>query len=95
MVARILTEPLRLRAALHTAAYMRWVEVRKGASPSAHDTQRFIQGLLDVDRISYEPDEPQMIEILALALDLDRVHAFIRDTGFFETLDRGTRGHKK
>jgi hypothetical protein len=75
-------------AALHAAAYMRWVETRKFASPSAHDTQRFIQGLLDVGGFAYEPDEPQMIEILGLAANLDMVHAFIKENEIFEKLDQ-------
>jgi len=69
---------------------MRWVETRKGASPSVHDTQRYIQGLLDVEGFTYDANEPQIIELSALALDLDKVHAFIKESGFFEMLDQAT-----
>ena len=88
MGKRVLTEPLRALTALHAAAYMRWVETRKGASPSSHDTQRFVQGLLDNEGFAYGPDEPQIIEILALASNLDLVHDFIKQNGIFEKLDQ-------
>jgi len=78
--------------ALQAAAYMRWVETRKGAPPTADDAQRFIQGLLDADDVSYELDDPQMIELLTLAVDLDEVDAFINKTGYFEKLDQAIKG---
>lgn len=74
--------------AMHAAAYMRWVETRKGVSPLARDTQRFIQGLLDIKGVAYSPDDLQEIEILALAADLDAVHAFIKDTDAYKKLDQ-------
>jgi hypothetical protein len=93
-MAKTLSDPMRMFVGLQAAAYMRWVETRKGASPSSHDTQRFIQGLLDNDRFSYESNDLQMIELLALATDLDLVHAFIRDNDFFVKLDRAAQPRK-
>jgi hypothetical protein len=92
MTGKPLTEPFRMLVALQAAAYIRWVETRKGAPPTADDTQRFIQGLLDADDFSYELEDPQMIELLALAVKLDEVDAFISKTGYFEKLDRAVKG---
>jgi hypothetical protein len=83
-----LTEPLRIVAALHAAAYMRWIETRKGQSATARDVRRFIEGLLDTERLFYDADEPQRIEILALSLNLDMVHAFISENKIFEKMDQ-------
>jgi hypothetical protein len=86
-----LTEPLRMLAALYAASYMRWNEIRFGKSPTAQQTQRFIKGLLDVDGVSYATDDPQMIEILALTLNVDMVETFIKEKKTFEALDRMKR----
>jgi len=88
LMTRPLTEPMRMLVALYAAGYMRWNEVRRGKSPSAQQTQLFIKGLLDADGFSYALDDPQMIEILALTLDVDRVEAFIKEKKMFEALDR-------
>jgi hypothetical protein len=91
MEKRVLTEPLRALTALHAAAYMRWVETRKGVSPSPTDTQKFVQCLLDSEGFTYEPDEPQIIEILALASNIDLVHDFIKRNDIFEKLDQSAK----
>lgn len=92
MTGKPLNEPFRMLVALQAAAYMRWVETRKASLATAEDTQRFIQGLLDADDFFYEPDDPRMIELLALDVNLDDVDAFISKTGYFEVLDRAVKG---
>jgi hypothetical protein len=64
------------------------VETRKGEPPSQQDTLKFIRGLLDVEGLTYGPYEPRMIELLALASNIDVVNAFIIENGIFEKLDR-------
>lgn len=81
----------RLTIGLNAAAYMCWVETRKGASPSAHETQGFIKGFLDAEGFAYAADEPRIIELSALAFDIDKVHAFIKENHFFNTLDQAQR----
>jgi hypothetical protein len=81
------TDEDRVIIGLNAAAYMRWVETRKGASPPAQAIQGFIKGFLDADGFAYAADEPKRIEILALAFDAETVQAFIKENGFFETLD--------
>jgi hypothetical protein len=88
MAAKPLTDPARMLTALQAAAYMRWVEVRKRQSPSPEMVQQAIRGILDGEGFSYKPDEPQMIEILALSLNVDMVENFIRQSGMFEKLER-------
>jgi hypothetical protein len=89
-VPKVLTEPARLVLALHAAAYIRWVETRKGKSPQSSDVHLYIRGLLDEKGFSYDPDEPLMIDLLALSLDIDAVHDFAAKNGIFEKLDRLT-----
>ena len=82
-----LSEPARLNAAFLAASYMRWYEVRRGHSPSSDQIQEYIRGTLDSYLFSYEPDEPAMIEILALSLAIDGVEAFMREHSLLEKLD--------
>jgi hypothetical protein len=70
---------------LYAAAYMRWVETRKGVSPNQQDTLQYIRGLLGVN--VWTDDDLKMIEALAQASNPDEVHAFIIENGIFEKLD--------
>jgi hypothetical protein len=90
LVKKSLSDPVRMSTALHAAAYMRWVETRKGVSPSQSDMQRYIRGWLDADGYAHEPDDLKMIDILALSLNIDMVHTFITESGIFEQLDRAS-----
>ena len=73
---------------VNAAAYMRWVETRKGVSPSSQETQGFVRGFLNTEGFTYTADEPGIIELSALACDVDTVDAFIKENRFFETLDQ-------
>jgi len=73
---------------VNAAAYMRWVETRKGVSPSSQETQGFVRGFLNTEGFTYTADEPGIIELSALASDVDTVDAFIKENRFFETLDQ-------
>ena len=80
LVKKSLSDPMRMSTALHAAAYMRWVEMRKGVSPSQSDMQRYIKGWLDADGYAYDSDDLKMIDLLALSLNIDMVHTFITDS---------------
>lgn len=56
-------------------------------SPLASDIRRYIEGFLDVNQIAYEADEPEMIDVLALTINIEVVEAFIKDNSIFEKLD--------
>lgn len=77
-----------MTVALTAAAYMRWVQIREGTTPSAQMTQSAIKGFLDQGGFSYEANDLQTIEILAISLSLDTVEAFIQETGVLEEFDR-------
>ena len=58
-----LTEKTRLVIALTAAGYMRWVETRKGHTPTSEMMQGYIAGQLDNEGFAYTPDDLQTIEI--------------------------------
>jgi hypothetical protein len=89
MTLQPLTERARMAVALNAASYVKWVELRHGETPDTETMQQCIRGLLDEQGFSYEANEPQMIEVLALALDAALVESFIQKSGIFEDLDRG------
>jgi hypothetical protein len=89
MTLKPLTERARMAVALNAAAYIKWVEVRHGETPDTEMMQECIRGLLDEQGFSYEANEPQMIEVLSLALEATLVDSFIQKSGIFEDLDRG------
>jgi hypothetical protein len=43
---------------------------------------------LNTEGFTYTADEPGIIELSALASDVDTVDAFIKENRFFETLDQ-------
>ena len=88
MAQKTLTDSARMTVALTAAAYMRWVEIREGTTPSAQMTQSAIKGFLDQGGFSYEANDPQTIEISALSLSLDTVEAFIQETDVLKEFDR-------
>lgn len=88
MAKKVVTDRVRGIISLNAAAYMRWVETRKGVTPSAHDIQQYVRGALDEEGFSYDADEPQTIELLAIAWKVEVVDAYIKQSGFFEDLDR-------
>jgi hypothetical protein len=90
-LAKAITIPLLMRTALRVAAYTRWVETQNGVSPSYHDAKTFICGVLEAEGLSYEPNEPQLIEGLAVTLNSELVDDFIRHNGIFEQLDQLSR----
>lgn len=91
MAQKTLSDRARMSIALNAAAYMRWVETRKGRSPTAAMAQQFIKGTLSTEGYSYSRDEPETIESLALSLNVDMVEAFIKQTDCFEALDRAAK----
>jgi hypothetical protein len=74
---------------LNAAAYIKWMEVRHGETPDTEMMQQCVRGLLDEQGFTYDANEPQMIEVLALALDQTLVDSFIEQSGIFEALDSG------
>ena len=89
MALEPLTERARMAVALNAAAYIKWIEDRHGETPDSETMQQCIRGLLDEQGFSYAENEPQMIEVLALALDAAIVEIFIQESGIFEALDSG------
>jgi hypothetical protein len=81
----------RMAVASEAAAYMRWVETRKGQSSTPAMTQQYVKGALDRAGYSYDADEPQIIEVLALSLHAAIVEQFIKDSRSFDALDRASK----
>jgi hypothetical protein len=91
MARKALSDRSRMAVALDAAAYMRWVETRKGQSPTADMTEQFIKGSLDREGYSYDSEEIQLIEILALSIKIDVVETFIEQSNVFAVLDAAAK----
>jgi hypothetical protein len=74
--------------ALYTAAYKRWLQIREGRTPLAQEIYGYIEGLCDTEGYARESKDVEIIAALALTFDREAVHAFARDSGFFQQLDR-------
>ena len=74
--------------ALYTAAYMRWLQTRERRLPLPQEDYGYIEGLCDTEGYAHEPQDVEIIAALALTFDREAVHAFARDSEFFEQLDR-------
>jgi hypothetical protein len=94
MVQRLLTDATQMIFALNAAAYMRWVEVREGRSSTTESMTQFIKGQLEAEQFSFAPDEPQIIELLAIALNVDVVERYIEQYGIFDDLDKASSIHR-
>ena len=90
MPTKPLSDEVRMSIALQAAAYMRWMETRKGVSPSQSDMRRYIRGWLDAEGYVYSSEDFKVIDILALGMNIDMVHTFITESGIFEQLDRAS-----
>lgn len=91
MSEKPLTEQVKMGVALNAAAYMRWVEIRLERSSHGAGIVGAIRGVLDNDGISYTNDDCKQIEILALALNVDMVEAYIKESEIFDEFDRAYR----
>ena len=88
MTKKVITEKARASIALYTAAYMRWLQIREGRTPLAQEIYGYIEGLCDTEGYARESRDVEIIAALALTFDREAVHAFARDSGFFQQLDR-------
>ena len=88
MTKKAITEKARASIALYTAAYMRWLQTREHRAPLPQEIYGYIEGLCDTEGYAHESQDVEIIAALALTFDREAVHAFARDSGFFEQLDR-------
>jgi hypothetical protein len=91
MAGKIINDRVRVIVGLNAAAFMCWVETRKGKTPSSHDIQQYIKGQLDAEGFTYDADEPKIIELVAIATSSDTVDRYIKESGFFEDFDQAMR----
>ena len=88
MTKKAITAKAQASLALFTAAYMRWLQTREHRSASPQEIYGYIEALCDTEGYARESKDVEIIAALALTFDREAVHAFARDSGFFEQLDR-------
>ena len=89
MTKKVITEKARdVDSALYSRVQALASDPRRPHAPLAQEIYGYIEGLCDTEGYARESKDVEIIAALALTFDREAVHAFARDSGFFQQLDR-------